>query len=100
MVDPYFVSGELKIWSTRTNNISMLLSGHKDSINTVRYSPNGQLIATASKDKTVKLWDTQSGKEVGLYQSNASIELLAFSPNGKQLVIGGSDGKIYLLSIE
>jgi WD40 repeat protein len=40
------------------------LSGHKDRVKSVAYSPNGRWIATASWDGTARLWDARTGKEV------------------------------------
>ena len=36
--------------------------GHQQLINQVCYSPNGRIIASASFDKSVKLWDGKTGK--------------------------------------
>lgn len=43
-------------------NIKINTSGHQQLINEVCYSPNGRLIASASFDKSVKLWDGKTGK--------------------------------------
>jgi len=39
--------------------------GHKDNVNSAQFSPDGQRVVTASRDKTAQLWDAASGKAIG-----------------------------------
>lgn len=42
------------------------MTGHQQLINCVQFSPDGRLIASASFDKSIKLWDGRTGKYVSL----------------------------------
>ena len=42
------------------------LTGHSDSVHSVAYSPDGKHIVSGSYDKTVKIWDSATGKEVSV----------------------------------
>ena len=42
------------------------LTGHSGSVLSVAYSPDGKHIVSGSLDKTVKVWDSQTGKEVNV----------------------------------
>ena len=42
------------------------LTGHSDSVYSVAYSPDGKHIVSGSGDKTVKIWDSTTGKEVSV----------------------------------
>ncbi|PIG69509.1 G-protein beta WD-40 repeats containing protein, partial [Aspergillus arachidicola] len=73
------------------------LEGHSDRVNSVAFSPDGQKIASGSKDKTIKLWDTKTGMELQTLKGHSSpVESVAFSPDGQTIVSGSDDKTIKL----
>ncbi|HYE72563.1 MAG TPA: hypothetical protein VEF04_04495, partial [Blastocatellia bacterium] len=48
----------------RALSAQRVLKGHGNAVTSIEVSPNGRLIATASLDRTVRLWDAQTGKQV------------------------------------
>src|SRR5436305_2945496 len=58
-------------------------------VNSVAFSPDGKILASGSGDKTIKLWNVTSGKELHTLQGHADVVFsVAFSPNGKTLASG------------
>jgi WD40 repeat protein len=61
-------------------------------VSAVAFSPDGLLLAVASEDKVIRLWDVASGTEVGrLVGHTDRIPALAWQPDGKRLVSAGWD---------
>ncbi|MEI6043467.1 MAG: NB-ARC domain-containing protein [Chloroflexota bacterium] len=76
-----------------------LLKGHTAPINSVAFSLDGKFALTGSSDRTVRLWDTATGKLINSFEEHAlNVNCVAFFPDGKQIGVGSS-AKIYLWDI-
>ena len=59
------------------------------------FSPNGRKIASASFDKSVKVWDGKSGKFVSTLRGHVrAVYQVSWSADGKLLVSGSSDSTV------
>ena len=71
--------------------------GHTGCVWNVAYSEDGQWVASASADDTIRIWNPRVGHEVQQFNScTLHLSNLAFSPDGKMLAIGQWDGKVIL----
>lgn len=78
---------------------STIIRGHTDCVYRAVFSPDGKLFATASKDKTVRVWDTESGTEIRRFTGNDAIKFVTFSPDGKRILFS-CDGRLRYWDIE
>jgi WD40 repeat protein len=84
------IQSELQIWETAgARRIASIAS--KSPVMSLRFSPDGELLAVADQDGTVVLWTVRSGQPVHRFQHEAWARDVAFHPSGKYLATAGDD---------
>ncbi|KAK6115968.1 hypothetical protein DH2020_008237 [Rehmannia glutinosa] len=104
-----------KIWTMKHDTCMLDLKEHTKEIYTVRWSPTGPgtnnpnrqlLLASASFDSTIKLWDVDGGRVLhsldghSSFQSRDPVYSVAFSPNGEYLASGSLDKCVHIWSVK
>lgn len=49
----------MKIWDFKTGQLTAKLSGHRDVVRSIGFSPDGTTLASGSSDKSILLWDVK-----------------------------------------
>jgi WD40 repeat protein len=74
---------------------TVVFKGHTEAVYAIAYSPDGKYVVTASFDKTLRVWDVASGKEIksfgGAQGHQGLVDAVALSPDGQSFVSGGTD---------
>ena len=89
----------ISLLSTRvaTAQLKATLEGHTDLVWSVAFRPNGVMLASASWDQTVRLWNVNTGQLLHTLTGHTDEALsVAFSPDGQTLASASWDGTIHL----
>lgn len=104
----------IKLWNVQRNELIHTLSGHTDMVSDIAISPDNRLLASTSRDGTVRLWTIATGQPhtptsapggfYALPQENEQTPRgwttgLAFSPDNTHLAVGATDNHIRILKI-
>jgi WD40 repeat protein len=92
----------MRLWELATNREVRRFEGHTDWVFNVAVSPDGKRALSCSglwangwlpgTDRTARLWDLTTGKEVRQFKGHTSwIHALAFAADGKHMLTGGGD---------
>jgi WD40 repeat protein len=87
----------ISVWLAFWNESALKgsLKGHKDWIRGIAFSPNGKLLASCSKDCTVKVWDVTSSVEIATLTGHSDeVWSVAFSPDSRSLGSASLDGTV------
>ncbi|MEO1765278.1 MAG: WD40 repeat domain-containing protein, partial [Cyanobacteria bacterium J06629_18] len=87
----------VKLWQLKNKankgpKLLRIFPGHKNQVTDVSISPNGQIIASASHDNTVKLWQRNRELPLNFKKHKNKVNSVSFSPDGK-LVASASDDR-------
>ncbi|HXQ32402.1 MAG TPA: hypothetical protein VN843_00135, partial [Anaerolineales bacterium] len=90
------------VWDAVSGKELQTITGHTARIFDLAFSPDGKTIATASGDRTAKLWDVHTGRLFLTLDAPDGVTGVAFHPDGSQLAMAVQDGtvRIHLLRME
>lgn len=97
---------QIDLWDVVAGHIKHTLLGHTDEILSLAFTPDGSTIASGSRDKTIRLWDVDTGEQLhiltdprwhpGYLRDEYDVSFVSFTLDGGTLVSGIQVGDIYL----
>jgi len=70
----------------------LAITGHKDTVRSIAFSPDGRRLVTASSDKSARIWDAETGREIlRLGGHTGGVGSAVFSPDGGRVATASSD---------
>ena len=87
------------VWRVEAGGLQRYLLGHTQWVSGVAFSPNGQLIVTASEDASLILWQVQGGNQERKIIASGGVTCVDFSSNNLALAAGSWDGNVGLWQV-
>jgi WD40 repeat protein len=91
----------VRLWQVSDGAPLRTLEGHTNSVRSVAFSPDGQILASGSWDTTVRLWRVADGRCLCILEGHTDLVWsVAFSPDGQTLASGSDDKTVRLWQID
>lgn len=92
---PPSIGATATLYKTLESRLWVTLTGHKDSVLSASFSAEVPWVITASRDRTARVWNSQTGEEIAQLTGHGEwVEEASLSPKGKRAVTVSNDGKV------
>jgi platelet-activating factor acetylhydrolase IB subunit alpha len=83
----------IKLWDPQNDYSNIrTLTGHDHTISSVRFTPSGTHLISASRDKTIRIWEVKTGYSIRTIRGHSEwVKSIAPSPDGLYILSGGID---------
>jgi WD40 repeat protein len=88
------------LWNLKAAKPIRVFKGHTFKVMAMAISKEGRLLATGSWDRTLKIWDVSSGKQLLSINHPTPVNSVTFADSDTSIISGSHDGKIRVWSVK
>jgi WD40 repeat protein len=81
----------INIIDGQTQRVVRTLSGHRDRVTSLAFSPDGKLLASGGTDRVAYLWDVGAGRALRHFPFTSAVNGVSFSPDGRTFTTREAD---------
>jgi WD40 repeat protein len=90
----------VQLWHIASGRRLLNIKGHTKNVRSVVYAPDGRCFVSGGEDKTIRLWEAATGKQLLRWDVNETVNQVAVSPDGKKVAAVLDDGSVTLFAID
>ena len=90
----------IALWDVVNRKLLRTLNAHTDIVHDVEFSPTGEDLASASFDRTARLWRVADGHLIATIDHGDHVRAVSFSPSGDRLITGGWDRSLRAFDVK
>ncbi len=95
------VDTTVRIWDIETGEVIQTLSGHTDTVDSVKFTQDGAYLLSASWDGTIKQWDVITGQLLQTYEGHdGKVYMIDLLANGEEFISASADGTLKRWNID
>lgn len=92
--------GTVRLWDWKTKSVKSTVEAHRGSSWAAQFSANGELLASAGEDGSIKVWKPGQPEPIKTFQHQGAVRGLEFARDGKHLFAGDRQGVLRVWSLD